>query len=350
MRTTRRTGVLLLSAVLALIVLGCAGVVPSSAWKPTEALPSNSYIYLAYDAGYAGHATAGTELHTKADTELDVFAYAGTVRVGGLIGPNIDAEFTTRAPFGRMVPGYYPGTQYPHSDPATPAMRVYKSSSEWFCTAPTGWFAVDKIAYADDGTMTALDLRFEQRCNGNAPALHGQIHWFVDDPTQPPGPVVPPPAGLWAPSPVSIPATGNYTYLEGESENVVLDGSSLLLATPAADVSASVGPDYPELYVYATQGTSYVSGSLEGIEPTQVHLGPGYYGNAQRYFGVFGDVRPGIEFAANGHSCDNYLNGWYVIDEISYAAPGELQSVTLRFEQRCDGETASLHGQVHWSA
>jgi hypothetical protein len=342
MQITRRTGVLVISAVLALIVLGCAGVVPSNAWKPTETLPSNSYIYLAC------HAAAGSELYTQADTELDVSEYAGTVFVGGLIGPNVDAEFTTRAPFGRMVPGYYPGTQYPQSDPAVPAMQVYKTEYQWFCTAPTGWFAVDHLAYDDGGNMTALDLRFEQRCNGNAPALHGQIHWFADDPTQPPGPIVPPPGGLWAPAPASIPSTGNYAYLAGEPGNSILDGTSQLLAGPTADVSASAEVGDPELHVYATQGDSYVSGSVAGIRPTQVQLGPGYYGNAQMYFGPFGDERPGLEFHTV-FGCDNYVDGWYVIDQISYSAPDVLQSVTLRFEQRCDGETASLHGQVHWS-
>ncbi|MGZ4718047.1 MAG: hypothetical protein ACXWCB_15275, partial [Acidimicrobiales bacterium] len=205
------------------------------------------------------------------------------------------------------------------------------------------------IAYAEDGSLSALDLRFEQRCDGEASALHGQIHWFAGDPTQPPGPVDPPPAGLWTPSTASIPPTGNYPYLEGEPDNSVLDGGSLLLA-PAASVSASVGPDLPELSVYASQGPSYTSGSLAGIEPTRDRLTPGYYGNAQLPFGPFGRQRPGLEFAADGRSCENWLDGWYTIDQISYSAPGQLQSVTLRFEQRRDGETASLHGQVHWSA
>ena len=27
------------------------------------------------------------------------------------------------------------------------------------------------------GSLTAIDLRFEQHCEGNSPALHGKIHW-----------------------------------------------------------------------------------------------------------------------------------------------------------------------------
>ncbi|MGZ4707379.1 MAG: hypothetical protein ACXWBN_01400 [Acidimicrobiales bacterium] len=177
MHVARRTRVVLASAVLALIAFGCAGAIPSSAWKPTEAMPSNSYIYLAHDAGYAGHATAGSELHTQADSELGMTEHSGTVDAFALVGPNVDAEFTTRAPFGRMVPGFYPGTRYPQPDAATPAMRVDESTYEWFCAAPTGWFAVDHIAYAEDGSLSALDLRFEQRCDGETASLHGQVHW-----------------------------------------------------------------------------------------------------------------------------------------------------------------------------
>ena len=349
MRITRRTGVLVIGAVLALVLLGCAGVTPSNAWKPTEPLPSNSYIYLAYDAGYAGQATAGSEIHTQADAELYLYEYGGTVHASGLMGPNIETEFTTRAPFGRMVPGYYPGTQYPQVDPAVPAMRVYKTTPEWFCSVPTGWFSVDHIAYDEFGNMSELDVRFEQRCDGNTPALHGQIHWFAGDPTQPPGPVVPPPAGLWAPSPASIPSTGNYAYLEGEAGNSILDGTSQLVAGPTADVSATAVSGDPDIYLSATQGDLYVSGGLGGIHPTQTELSPGYYGNAQMVPGQFGYQRPSL-IVHTQFTCDNYLDGWFVIDEISYSAPAVLQSVTFRFEQRCDGEAASLHGQFHWSA
>jgi hypothetical protein len=121
------------------------------------------------------------------------------------------------------------------------------------------------------------------------------------------------------------------------------------LAGAAADVSATAVVGDPDLDLSATEGDSFLSGALGGIKPTQTQLGPGYYGNAQMYFGPFGDERPGMEFHTV-FGCDNYLDGWFVIDQISYSAPEVLQSVTFRFEQRCDGEAAALHGQVHWSA
>jgi len=35
---------------------------------------------------------------------------------------------------------------------------------------------VDRLVYTN-GVVTSLDLRFEQRCEGGTPALHGAIHW-----------------------------------------------------------------------------------------------------------------------------------------------------------------------------
>ena len=44
------------------------------------------------------------------------------------------------------------------------------------CEITRGWFAVDNITYSGT-TITALDLRFEQHCEGMVPALRGVIHW-----------------------------------------------------------------------------------------------------------------------------------------------------------------------------
>jgi hypothetical protein len=43
------------------------------------------------------------------------------------------------------------------------------------CSAATGWFVVDHVFYFN-GRLTAMDLRFEERCPGLAP-MHGQVHW-----------------------------------------------------------------------------------------------------------------------------------------------------------------------------
>ena len=55
-------------------------------------------------------------------------------------------------------------------------------------------------AYGQPETsLSAIDLRFEQHCEGSGPALHGKIHWEAGDTTTAPGPVTPP-SGLWQPA------------------------------------------------------------------------------------------------------------------------------------------------------
>ena len=45
----------------------------------------------------------------------------------------------------RMVPGYHPGTQYPQVDTAVPAMQVYKTVYQWFCSTPTASCLAEKM-------------------------------------------------------------------------------------------------------------------------------------------------------------------------------------------------------------
>ena len=78
------------------------------------------------------------------------------------------------------------------------------------------------------GSLTSIDVRFEQHCDGATPVLHGKIHWRFDDPTQAPGPQNPPPANLWAPAPGAVPATGNVFYLESDPGDFIGQGQTRL--------------------------------------------------------------------------------------------------------------------------
>jgi hypothetical protein len=74
-----------------------------------------------------------------------------------------------------LEPGYYGGLQrYPFNNPV-------KGGLDWSgdgrgCNTETGWFVVDHAEYTLD-QLSAIDLRFEQHCEGGTAALHGQIHW-----------------------------------------------------------------------------------------------------------------------------------------------------------------------------
>ena len=75
----------------------------------------------------------------------------------------------------QLQPGYYADLRrYPFHNPV-------KGGLDWVgegrgCNTLLGWFAIDGDTYTN-GNLTALELRFEQRCEGGIPALHGAIHW-----------------------------------------------------------------------------------------------------------------------------------------------------------------------------
>jgi hypothetical protein len=44
------------------------------------------------------------------------------------------------------------------------------------CGELVGWFVIDDITY-DGASFESIRLRFEQHCEGDAPALNGEIRW-----------------------------------------------------------------------------------------------------------------------------------------------------------------------------
>jgi len=73
----------------------------------------------------------------------------------------------------------------------------------------------------------------------------------------------------------------------------------------------------------------------------------GYYGKLQR-FPFHNPARGGLSWSGEGRGC-NTLTGWFVVDSVTYTS-GTLGAFDLRFEQRCEGDLAALHGQIHWTA
>jgi hypothetical protein len=75
----------------------------------------------------------------------------------------------------QLQPGYYGGLQrYPFHNAA-------KGGLDWSgngrgCNNLNGWFVVDSVSYSL-GQLTAIDLRFEQHCEGAVAAQRGVIHW-----------------------------------------------------------------------------------------------------------------------------------------------------------------------------
>lgn len=149
---------------------------PADLWRAAEgATPaSGNYVYLASEAGdYIGQGQ--TYLYTSANATLSAFTDVGFFRmnVGGTDWWY--GDFKAMSVLTQLQPGYYSGLQrYPFHNPA-------KGGLSWSgmgrgCNTLTGWFVVDDVRYVN-GALDFIDLRFEQHCEGLAPALRGQVRW-----------------------------------------------------------------------------------------------------------------------------------------------------------------------------
>jgi len=144
---------------------------PPGLWSPSSATTpgTGSYVYLESDSGD----TIGqgqSYVYTADSSAIVVYTNPGGVGflVDGLTGWN--GDFSTTTTSGALQTGYY-------GNPGNPALGdlsfVVPARG---CNVRSGWFVVDKVEYSGS-TLSAIDLRFEQHCDGLTPALRGQIHW-----------------------------------------------------------------------------------------------------------------------------------------------------------------------------
>jgi hypothetical protein len=149
--------------------------IPSNLWQPPAGSTptSGKWAYLQSDAGdFIGSGQTYTYSAPGDQITVTTNGRRITIGVGGWIG-----EFEPMNTISRVEAGYYPGLQrFPFHNPA-------KGGFDWSgngrgCSTSESWVAVDKITYSLT-TVTALDLRFEQHCNGLPAALHGAIHFTL---------------------------------------------------------------------------------------------------------------------------------------------------------------------------
>jgi|GEM_PF-852885 len=315
--------------------------IPDDLWRPAEgSVPeSGSYVYLDSDTGdYIG--AGGEYLYTQADALLRVTAHDGHLDVSVDGDESWDGEFETMISLSQLERGYYPDLQRcSFHNPVKGGLRW--SGEGRGSNTLTGWFAIDSVTYVD-GALASIDLRFEQHSEGATPALHGEIHWRADDPTQPPGPVVPVPDTLWRPAEGSVPESGSYVYLDSETGDYIGAGRKYLYAQANAVISVSAYGG--QLDVRVTGDESW-SGDFETMISLS-QLEPGYYPDLQRCF-FHNPVKGGLKWSGEGRA-SNTLTGWFAVDSVTYV-DGALASIDLRFEQHSGGAEPALHGEIHWS-
>ena len=147
--------------------------VPTDLWKPNPAFVpgSGTYVLLASDPGdYIG---AGEfRVYTPPTSPITVHSSGTkiTVQAGGY-----SAEFVAMLGTTPLKVGYYGNLmRWPFHNPVRGGLAWTGNGRG--CNRITGWFAIDRIEYSVT-TMTALEMRFEQHCEGMVPALRGAIRW-----------------------------------------------------------------------------------------------------------------------------------------------------------------------------
>jgi subtilisin family serine protease len=326
--------------------------VPAGLWSvPAGVAPSSgNFVYLESDPGdFMGQGS--TFLYTQANAELSpsltspltlaVHVDGDEHWIGGFSPTSVEAT---------LVPGYYPDAGKPGLNPTRPALSWWGEGRA--CAGVSGWFAIDSMTI-QGGQLTALDLRFEQRCDGGAPALRGQVHWVVGDPTRPPGPVQPAPAGLWDAPAGAVPASGSYVYLDSEPGDSVGQGVPMLYLP--GDFQLFAAPLGPNLVVWIElpSGPRIAVGYFR-VMSSLTQFQSGFYGEL---LDCDGNPARGCLLWDNGPRFPNTATGWFVIDRLIWNN-GVLASLDLRFEQHAHSIGAplpylqgpALHGKIHYEA
>jgi len=128
----------------------------------------------------------GTYHYTTADAAITVLSSGGYLSVIILGKDRWQGDFHLPSRFSQIVPGTYSGlSRYPFHDPAVGGLTW--SGQGRGCNEDTGSMTVDSVTYGN-GSLATIDFRFEQTCQNAQGALHGQIHWDVNDPTVQPAP------------------------------------------------------------------------------------------------------------------------------------------------------------------
>jgi hypothetical protein len=313
---------------------------PAGLWAPAAGSTpaAGNHVYLESEPGdFIGQAE--TFVYTSADAALRVIGSGGGLSVTVDGDQQWWGDFRAMSGLGELRPGFYDSLRrFPFHNPAKGGLSW--SGEGRGCNTLQGWFVVDSVSY-QEGTLTAIDLRFEQRCEGGTAALRGKIHWAPGDTTAPPGPVNPPPAGLWEPAPGATPATGNFVYLQSDAGDYIGQGQ-VYTHTPE-NAGLAVRAEAGELTVQVDGGATWW-GSFQAMS-TLDRLQPGYYGNLQRH-PFHNPVKGGLSWSGQGRGC-NTLQGWFVVDSVTYV-DDRLASISMRFEQHCEGGLPALRGAIRW--
>lgn len=309
--------------------------------EPLQAPASGSYVLLdSGDDDFIG--LGGAYVYSKAVANLSMTYEGGALKVSVRGDQRWDGVFTP--PPGQVLAStasFGPVAKTPTAPGLAGMAWVGEARG---CDAVAGSWSVRGLQVSA-GQVLSADLLFEQYCDGLLSPLRGHVHWESGDTLAPPGPVSPPPSGLWQLPASLVPADGNYFYLHSPTGAFIGNGQSRLFTS--ADTQFTIGG---VTTTGAPLGFTMYNGQdrwdlLLAPPSNMTAFGPGYYGSLKRLI-ADNPARGGIDFSGASRGC-NELSGWYVIDSISNDAVS-ITSLTLRFEILCEGSSPPIHGQLRW--
>lgn len=282
---------------------------------------------------------------TKADAVIKAQTITGGVSVTISDGSWWSINFAGPSASSRLVVGTYSNLErWPFHDIRVGGLSIEGAGRG--CNRLNGSFTVNSIEYDTTGTPLDFDIDFEQHCEGGTAALRGRVIYGAKDSTAAPGPVSPPPSGLWAPAAGDVPTSGNYVYLIGDPGDYILGGNATTYTGSVITASGSVENGGPVVHVQIYTGNHWWYGDFMGMTGSTTLNASSYYPDLMRYpFNNY--MKGGLDWSGDGRGC-NRLTGWFVVDDIAYTN-GVLTRVKLRFEQHCEGGAPALHGQVNWT-
>lgn len=333
---------------------------PDWLWRPDQSFerPNMNYVYLT-SSGPSDFIGQGQQhLYTQTNAKISVDNNPG-VLTQGVLNISITGDkswtgkFITMKTLSKLEPGFYGNINGVWADVLQERIG---GELDWHgdgrgCNTNAGWFAIDSVDYEGEN-LIAIDLRFEQHCEGNTEKLSGVIHWRADDATPPPLPIYPIPADLWAPMPNTTPASGNYVYFEsspgdwvGQGQTATLTPYDNLFEVKSRNLTFDVGLRGVEMNVV---GDTDYSGTFLGMS-TLVRLEVGYYGGGLNTIGSANPAKGALSWTGDSRGC-NQANSWFAVDDISYDENGDVTLLDLRFSQTCESQPKPLHGKIHWQA
>ncbi len=312
---------------------------PAGLWRaPDDRLPVlSNYVYL-HDRSALGRERE--YVYTSATSVVDVSSLDARVTLTVRGDESWFGDMRLPAPSSAFTASYHEGLkQWPAPDPTQGALQWWGLTAA--CDQLVAWFAVDSATYRE-GQLVAIEARFEQRCPSGA-SLRGQFRWQLDDRTLPPS-AAPVPPTLWQPAPSAVPSTGNYVYLQSATGDPLGDGAALLY-TPA---DAVIGSDSAAgLFSVQVRGDRYWDGRFRAMSH-EARLKVGYYADLRRY-PFHNPAKGGMLWSDPGRICE-IAEAWFAVDSIAHNSAGGIESIAMRFEQRCEGAASPLRGALRWSA